>query len=72
MSYDNANRLTDVVYVSSLVDNLHYERDPVGNILSVTHPNEPGSLRDVSYTYDKLTICPCWTSSMELLKENCK
>jgi RHS repeat-associated protein len=53
-TYDTLNRLTGVVYPATLIDSLHYDRDAVGNILLVVHPNEPGSLRDVVYTYDRL------------------
>jgi len=52
--YDVLNRIATVIYLSSLVDNLLYARDLVGNVLSVTHPNESGSPRNVSYSYDKL------------------
>lgn len=53
-SYDVRHRLTDAVYVGQTVDNRHMEYDDVGNLLSVTYPNDSGSVRETASTYDAL------------------
>jgi len=59
--HDGQYRVQDVVYgaaagfdASSHKDNRRYGYDKIGRITSVTHPNDPGSIRDTASTYDML------------------
>jgi RHS repeat-associated protein len=62
-SYDDLHRLEDVENVGYAVDDRHYTYDANGNILSVTYPNEPGSLRTAAQTYDAINRVVTETSA---------
>jgi RHS repeat-associated protein len=59
--YDDRQRLVDVVYApvgsattSTHSDNRHLTYDKVGKVTAVTYPNDPGSIRATSSSYDLL------------------
>ncbi len=60
--YDARNRLTSLTYPDSTQDDRTYSLDAVGNVLSVTLPNNGDATRDVAYTFDALNRVQTETS----------
>ena len=55
--YDDLNRLENVIYGTGHADNRHHTYDLVGNLLTVTYPNETAArqvIRGVNQIFDKL------------------
>ena len=59
-TYDLRNRLTGIIYIGRTTDNRGYVLDAVGNLLSVTEPNQTAA--NVAYTYDALNRVSTETS----------
>lgn len=66
-AYDDLHRLEDVIYRAAAgtthVDNRHLEYDKAGKVLSVTYPNDSGSIRNTAFVYDKLDRLTSETSA---------
>ncbi len=67
-SYDSLYRLTDVIYRAdtsgtSHVDNRQLAYDKASRVLSVSYPNDSGSIRNVASTFDKLDRLTSETSA---------
>ncbi len=54
LGYDARQRNTTVSYISRPQDNRLNSYDLAGKLLSVSYPNDPSSLREVTQTYDML------------------
>ncbi len=62
--YDGLYRLVDVTYPgTSNPDNRHVSYDKAGKVLSVTYPNDSGSIRNVASVFDKLDRLTSETSA---------
>lgn len=67
--YDALHRLKEVIYnpgsggTSTHLDNQLRSYDETDSLLSVTYPNDPGSLRETASTYDKLKRLTSETSA---------
>ncbi len=62
--YDDLYRLEDVTYPgASNPDNRHFTYDKAGKLLTVTYPNDPGSIRNVTSVHDKLDRITSETSA---------
>jgi RHS repeat-associated protein len=62
--FDDLYRLENVIYPgTSNPDNRHFTYDKAGKVLTVTYPNDPGSIRNVTSIYDKLDRLTSETSA---------
>lgn len=67
-SYDSLHRITNIIYRpntsgTSHVDNRLTSYDKASRVLSVTYPNDAGSVREVTTAYDKLDRVTSETSA---------